>query len=231
MNVVRLPSKDLIRHPLDDDQIVERVIGGDTALFEVLMRRHNQRLYRAALAILGDADEAEDVVQQAYINAYTHLHQFRSHARFSTWLTRIAVHEAYARLRKRRAEEPLDPEATEDAIPVLDPEKSMMNEELREVLEAEIVALPEAYRVVFVLREIEGLDTARTAEILGVSQAVVKTRLKRARGKLRTGLFERAGIRRSEVFAFLGKRCDGMVAAVFAEIEKIQIARRSPPAD
>lgn len=209
-------------HPLDDEEIVRRVRGGDVALFEVLMRRHNQRLYRAGLAILSDPDEAEDVVHQAYINAYTHLHQFESKASFSTWLTRIAVHEAYGRLRKRRPQQTIDSEVDMEAVEMmssLNPERNAINVELREVLEAEISALPETYRVVFMLREIEGLSTASTAELLQVSADVIKTRLKRAREKLQTGLFERAGLSREDLFTFLGERCDRMVAAVFRVIE------------
>ena len=216
--MLRMEKQDVVRHPLDDGEIVRRVVEGDTALFEVLMRRHNQRLYRAALAILGNPDEAEDVVQQAYINAYTHLRQFEGKASFSTWLTRIAVHEAYGRLRKRRPEEPIDDRhepQSHETIPSIDPERGAINRELRDALEAEITALPEHYRTVFMMREVEGLSTARTAELLEISRDVVKTRLKRARERLRGGLYRRAGVRGNDLFAFLGERCDRIVAAVF----------------
>jgi RNA polymerase sigma-70 factor (ECF subfamily) len=220
MNVVRLELDSVLRHPLADEEIVARVVAGDLPLFEVLMRRHNQRLYRATLAILRDRDEAEDVVQQAYINAYAHLGQFESRSSFATWLTRIAVYEAYARLRRRQPEEPLGESAMELSDPLsIDPEHETINSELRETLEAEIGSLPEAYRVVFMLREVEGLDTADTAELLGVSEDVVKTRLSRARERLRAGLFDRAGLTRSNLFTFLGARCDRIVASVFEAID------------
>ncbi|MBW3670153.1 MAG: RNA polymerase sigma factor [Acidobacteria bacterium] len=220
MSVLRLEREMVLRHPLDDEEIVRRVVDGDIALFEVLMRRHNQRLYRAALAIVRNPDEAEDVVQQAYINAYTHLRQFESKASFSTWLTRIAVHEAYGRLRKRRPQETIDEARELDTsdVPSIDPERDAINNELREVLEAEVAALPDHYRLVFMLREIEGLSTAKTAEVLEVSSDVVKTRLKRARERLRAGLFERAGLSHQNLFVFLGERCDRIVASVFEAI-------------
>jgi RNA polymerase sigma-70 factor (ECF subfamily) len=219
MNVVRLGLESVLRHPLADEEIVARVVAGDLPLFEVLMRRHNQRLYRAALAILRDRDEAEDVVQQAYINAYSHLAQFESRSSFATWLTRIAVYEAYARLRKRPPEDAIEEGEGELADPVsIDPERGAINKELRETLEAEIGSLPETYRVAFMLREVEGLSTAETAELLGVSEDVVKTRLHRARERLRAGLFDRAGLTRSDVFTFLGARCDRLVASVFEAI-------------
>ncbi|MFA6954870.1 MAG: RNA polymerase sigma factor [Thermoanaerobaculia bacterium] len=220
MNVVRLELESVLRHPLADEEIVARVIAGDLALFEVLMRRHNQRLYRAALAIVRDRDEAEDVVQQAYINAYAHLEQFGGRASVATWLTRIAVYEAYARLRKRSPVEAIDERGGDISDPAsISPEQEVLNTELRETLEAEIGALPEHYRVVFMLREIEGLDTADTAELLGVSEDVIKTRLSRARERLRAGLFDRAGLTRTNLFTFLGARCDLLVAEVFEAIE------------
>ncbi|MCM2315668.1 MAG: RNA polymerase sigma factor [Thermoanaerobaculia bacterium] len=220
MNIVRLELESVLRHPLADEEIVARVVAGDLALFEVLMRRHNQRLYRAALAILRDRDEAEDVVQQAYINAYAHLEQFGGRSSVATWLTRIAVYEAYARLRKRSPVDDLDERDGEISDPAsISPEREVLNSELRETLEAEIGALPEKYRVVFMLREVEGLDTSTTAELLGVSEDVVKTRLSRARERLRSGLFDRAGLTRSNLFTFLGARCDLLVANVFEAIE------------
>lgn len=213
---------DVLPHPLDDEEIVRRVVDGDLALFEVVMRRHNQRLYRAALAIVSDPDEAEDVVQQAYLNAYAHLHQFESKARFATWLTRIAVHEAFRRLRKRRPRLALDEDGnldTAEMVPSNNPERTAMNGELRDVLEAEIAALPEHYRVVFMLREIEEISTAETARLLGVTPSAIKTRLKRARERLRTGVLARAGLSRKDLFPFLGERCDRIVRAVLGAID------------
>jgi len=209
--------------PLSDEEVVRRIRGGEGALFEVLMRRYNQRLYRVARAIVRDDAEAEDVMQQAYVSAYTHLDQFAERARFSTWLTRIAVHEALARNRRRGRLREMDAMAETDASGVwtsrgLDPEQQALTAELRRALEASLDALPESHRSVFVLREVEGLDTAETAECLGLSEDNVKTRLSRSRAMLRRQLFERAGLATSDVFSFHLSRCDRIVGAVLARL-------------
>ncbi len=216
--------------PLSDMDVVRRVRAGETALFEILMRRHNQRLYRVARAIVKDDSEAEDVMQEAYVNAYTHLHQFAERAQFSTWLTRIAVHEALARIRKsaRLTELDEDAEIGEQDVgafshPNRTPEQQASNEELRALLEAAVEAMPQGYRVVFVLREIEGLNTAETAEVLGVSEETVKTRLHRGRALLREELFQRAGIATSYAFEFHLSRCDRVVSAVMDRIAALSL--------
>jgi RNA polymerase sigma-70 factor (ECF subfamily) len=208
---------------LTDEQIVEQVLAGQTALFEVLMRRHNERIYRAARAIVRDDREAEDVMQQAYVNAYASLRQFDRRAKFSTWLTRIAVNEALARVRKQGRYEAFDEEIPEvgDRIMTLqqpDPERQTFARELGALLESAVDALPDGAREVFVLREIEGLSTSETAESLGISEDAIKTRLSRARGALRRDLFERAGLAASNAFRFERPRCDRVVAAVMARI-------------
>jgi RNA polymerase sigma-70 factor (ECF subfamily) len=208
---------------LSDEQIVAQVLEGHTALFEILMRRHNERLYRAARAIVRDEREAEDVMQQAYVNAYAHLRQFDHRAKFSTWLTRIAVNESLARTRRRGRSEPFDEETTPvgEAImfrPQLDPERQAFTRELATLLESAVDALPDGNREVFMLREVEGLSTAETAESLGVSEDVIKTRLSRARAALRRELYERAGLAASNAFRFERPRCDRIVAAVMERI-------------
>ena len=205
--------------PWSDDEVVARVCRGEVRLFEVLMRRHNQRLFRAARAILGDDAEAEDVMQDAYVRAYSHLRQFEGRAAFATWLARIAVNEALARRRRRTRFVGLDGEAALVAGPGRTPEEGAADRELAALLEGAIDALPASYRVVFVLRELEGLDTRETAESLGIPEATVKTRLHRARTLLRERLqvevrSEAAGA----AFAFAGARCDRMVAAVLGRI-------------
>jgi len=208
---------------LSDEQVVAQVVAGQTALFEVLMRRHNERIYRAARAIVRDDREAEDVMQQAYVNAYAHLRQFDGRAKFSTWLTRIAVNEALARARKQGRYEPFDEQApaagdifmsTQQA----DPERQAFARELGSLLESAVDALPDGTREVFMLREVEGLSTAETADCLGVSEDVIKTRLSRARAALRRDLFERAGLAASNAFTFERPRCDRVVAAVMERI-------------
>ena len=209
---------------LSDEQVVALVLEGQTALFEVLMRRHNERIYRAARAILRDERESEDVMQQAYVNAYAHLRQFDRRAQFSTWLTRIAVNEAISRARKRGRYQSLDedaPGASETSMSTQqppDPERQAFTRELSTLLEAAVDTLPDGHREVFVLRDVEGLSTADAAESLGVSVDVVKTRLSRARAALRRQLFERAGMAASNAFSFQRQRCDRVVAAVMARI-------------
>ena len=211
--------------PVTDEALVPRILAGETALFELIMRRHNQRLYRAARAILNDDAEAEDVMQETYVRAFAHLAQFRGDALLSTWLTRIAAHEAFARVRQRRRLAALPPDDNDvETLPMADrpkpadPEREANNAELRGLLERAIDELPEMYRTVFVLREVEGLSTATTAECLGVSEEVVKTRLSRARARLRDGLYERAGAAAGSAFTFGAERCDRVVAAVLSRL-------------
>lgn len=209
---------------LPDEQVVEQVLDGQTALFEVLMRRHNERLYRAARAIVRDEREAEDVMQQAYVNAYVHLRQFDHRSKFSTWLTKIAVHEALARVRRRGRFMPLDPERADERESSMtdrrepDPERQAFAKELAVLLESAVDRLPDGMREVFMLRQVEGLSTQEVADVLGVSDDVVKTRLSRARAALRRDLARRAGIAASGAFRFLRPRCDRVVAAVLARI-------------
>ena len=211
--------------PLSDDEVVDRVKAGDSPLFEVLMRRYNQRVYRVARAILGNDSEAEDVMQDAYVRAYAHLDQFEHRASFATWLTRIAVHEALARVRKARRFEVLEPDI-EPLVPDeagappqhRDPERRLFDVQMKEFLEAAIGSLSRDYRTVFMLREVEGLSTADTAECLGVSEEVVRTRLSRARVLLRDDLYARAGAASPGAFQFGASRCDRIVEAVLQRI-------------
>lgn len=202
---------------LSDEQVVAQVCAGDRAIFEVIMRRYNQRLFRAARAILRDDDEAEDVLQEAYVQAYTHLGGFEGRARLSTWLTRIVVHEALRRVRRRQRL--ADGAIVEQPPTTLDPEKVAGDRELARVLEHAIDELPEAFRTVFVLRVVERLDVAETAACLGIADATVKTRLHRARALLRRTLEQHAEEALVEVHRFLGLRCDRVVARVLAELE------------
>ena len=208
---------------LTDEEVVGRILTGQTALFEVLMRRYNERMYRVSRAIVRDDSEAEDVMQQAYVNAYANLRQFAGKARFSTWLTRIAVNESLARLRHRGKYEPYDDELSRveplmAEQPPPDPERQAFSGELRTLLEWAIEQLPDGAREVFVLREVEGLSTAEVGEALGVSEDVVKTRLSRAKTALRRTVMERTGSTAPEVFRFYRPRCDRVVARVLAVI-------------
>jgi RNA polymerase sigma-70 factor, ECF subfamily len=216
---------------LSDEQIVERVLAGETAMFEILMRRYNQRIYRMTRSVLRDDDEAEDVMQDAYFRAYEHLYQFAGRSAFSTWLTRIALHEALARKARRGRYDELDAiqEAKGDSTMVLksekpDPEEDVAQLELRGLLENAIEGLPEAFRTVVMLREVEEMNVAETAATLGLSEALVKTRLHRAHAMLRRDLHARARGRLTDLYAFHAVRCDRVVKTVFERIERLAVA-------
>jgi RNA polymerase sigma-70 factor (ECF subfamily) len=215
------------QEPLSDEEVVARVLAGETAMFEIVMRRHNQRLYRVARAILRDDGEAEDVMQDAYVRAYEHLDQFAGRAMFSTWLTRIAVHEALARQRRRDRYEELDPMSEREGDPMdrfasvtPNPEQLTSNSELRKLLENAVEKLPDAYRVVFMLRDVEEMSTTETAYALEITEENVKVRLHRARALLRKSLFMLAGTESKEAFSFNAVRCDRVIKNVFERIQK-----------
>lgn len=208
---------------LSDEQVVADVLEGHTALFEVLMRRHNERVYRAARAIVRDEAEAEDVMQQAYVNAYANLRQFNRQALFSTWLTRIVINESLARVRRQRRYEPFEEdrshlEAFVKQDSPRDPEREAASRELRNLLESAIDGLPDGAREVFMLRDVEGMSTAEAGAALGISDDAVKTRLSRARAALRHDLMERTRSSTPEVFRFYRPRCDRVVARVLNRI-------------
>ena len=173
-----------------DQETVNRVLAGDIQQFELLMRRYNQRLYRVARAILGNDADAEDAVQQAYVNAYRHLRQFEGRAEFSTWLTRIVVYEALLRRRRRRARstECLDTRLHDVVCGQHDPERLTYVTELAALLQSAVETLPDSYRSVFVMREIEGLTTSETAQRLALTEGATKARLHRAKGVLQRRL-------------------------------------------
>lgn len=213
-----------------DEEVVRSVLAGETSRFEILMRRHNRRVYRAARAILRDEAEAEDATQDAYVRAYEHLHQFAGRASFSTWLTRIVVNESLARARRRARNEEIDAmdDARKDRIRVLTtqatPETQTSTAELRRLLESAIDALPDSYRHVFVLRDVEEMSTQEAAECLGISEDNVKMRLHRARAQLRRELFSLVGAKSTSAFQFQGERCDRIVAAVMKRVRELHSA-------
>jgi RNA polymerase sigma-70 factor (ECF subfamily) len=208
---------------MTDEEIVRKVIEGEPALFEILMRRYNQRLFRVTRSIVTNDLEAEDITQDAYVRAYEHLNQFEGRARFSTWLTKIAIYEAYARVRR------IDHHKVDSISGLKDgglgmestarnPEQQIYDGELKMVLEKAFDALPDDYRSVFMMREIEGLSTAETAECLDISEENVKIRLYRARTSLQRELYSVAGANAHAAFQFLGARCDRIVARVLERI-------------
>jgi len=206
-----------------DEEIVERVKDGETALYEILMRRYNQRLYRVTIAILRDGAEAEDVMQDAYVRAYGHLEQFAGRAPFSAWLTRIAVNEALARVRLRSKSEPW--EASEDGEvgmnhrdTVPDPEHIAASAETSQMLEAAVLELPEQFRAVVMLRDVEEMSTKETAEALELSEQNVKVRLHRGHAMMRSYLLARVGAGGKKAFPFMGERCDRVVGQVLKRL-------------
>jgi RNA polymerase sigma-70 factor (ECF subfamily) len=211
---------------LSDEQVVERVLAGDVSLFEILMRRYNQRLFRVARGILADDAEAEDVMQEAYMRAFRELASFRGEALFSTWLTRIACYEALGRARKRRrlvpiaghgGGEPPDPPSEASG-----PERELENRELQAVLRDAVEILPDPLRAVFCLREIEELSTEETANALGLTLENVRVRLHRAKQSLRQTLDARIGREVRRLYLFDGPRCDRIVASV---LDRLQLER------
>lgn len=195
---------------------------GSAVAFEAIMRRHNQRLFRTARSILKQDAEAEDAVQEAYIKAWMHLASFRADSQLSTWLTRIVANEALARRRKRSADVlPIDaaiqlPDEDESLLAdeYEQPEQKAMQTELRAIIEAQIDKLPEAYRLVFMLRAVEEMRADEVAEVLNIPEATVRTRYFRAKGLLRESLAHETDKALEGAFSFDGERCNRIVAAV-----------------
>ena len=226
--MVRTAAITVAASAMTDEEAVARVKAGETALFEVIMRRYNQRLYRVVRSILGNDGEAEDVTQEAYVRSYMHLDQFDGRAKFSTWLTRIAVHEALARARKRQRLVEIDAASIsmEDGMNLESkapsPEQEVLTHTMRIVLEAAVDTLPETYRSVFMLREVEGMTTAETAECLDLSEESIKVRLHRARSLLRKHIYAQTGAATTAAFQFMGARCDCMVSTVLKRIQPME---------
>jgi RNA polymerase sigma-70 factor (ECF subfamily) len=209
---------------LSDRELVARILSGETYLFEIVMRRANQRIYRAVRSILRDESEVEDVMQQAYVNGFAHLGEFEGRSQLSTWLTRIAVYEAFARKRRDKRFSPLDDEPETNMSNQFStsatPEQGASDHELGKVLEKAIEALPESFRVVFVLRAVEDMSVAETSEVLDIPEETVKTRLHRARGLLRKSILDRTESTLPTLLGFHLSRCDRIVSAVMRRIQK-----------
>jgi RNA polymerase sigma-70 factor (ECF subfamily) len=210
---------------LSDEAIIERVLEGQTALFELIMRRHNQRLYRLARAMLRDDHDAEDALQETYIRAYQHLAQFEGRSRFFTWLAHIAVNECRARIRRRRRNAAREIHMNlqhGDSLPrdreAPTPQQRAAAAEMGQLISRALDALPRQLRAVFVLREVEGMGTGDTAECLGLTPANVKVRLHRARRQLQHSLAAALGEEARQLHAFDGQRCDRIIQRVLERI-------------
>ena len=219
---------------LDDMALVQRARQRDGSALRLIMERHNRGLYRIARSVLGDDAEAEDVVQEAYLRAFTHLESFRGEARLATWLTRITLNEALGRLRTRRPSVELNQIDTIDdqgAARIIflpgvrqegDPEAAAARAEIRRLIERAIDRLPDPFRVVFVLRDVEELSVEATASHLGLRPETVKTRLHRARRLLRQSLDETLSTALSDAFPFAGARCARITQAVLERLDILE---------
>jgi RNA polymerase sigma-70 factor (ECF subfamily) len=215
---------------LDDSALVERARQHDEAAFWLIIKRYNRRLYRVARAIVDDDTEAEDILQEAYIHAFTHLSDFRGDARLSTWLTRIALNEALARVRRRRPMvdlETIKAMAAPFGARKADPEEETALAEIRRLLERAVDDLPEAFRIVFIMRDVEECSTEETALLLGLQPQTVKTRLHRARRLLRAALQDNLALVFTDAFPFAGMRCGRVTQYV---LDRLQIGRLQAPA-
>jgi RNA polymerase sigma-70 factor, ECF subfamily len=212
-----------------DAELVRRARDRDEAAIRSIMKSNNRKLYRLARGILRNDSEAEDVVQETYVLAFTHLDGFRGDAGLSTWLSRIAINEALGRLRRQRPAvewNSLQPGELETHAQIIqfplsavsDPEKTMAQREIQQVVEHAIDDLPEAFRIVFMTRVVEGMNVEETAEILGLKPETVKTRLHRARAMLRDNVERKIGPVVMEAFPFAGKRCDRLTEAVLKRL-------------
>jgi RNA polymerase sigma-70 factor (ECF subfamily) len=211
-----------------DTELVKRALARDEAAVRDIIKANNRRLYRLARGILRNDGEAEDVVQETYVRAFTRLTDFRGESSLSTWLSRIAMNEALGRLRRERPGVEISslPQGTLEAqiiqFPLMsatdDPEKSMAQREIQHVVEAAIDDLPEPFRLVFITRVVEGMNVEETAEILDLKPETVKTRLHRARAMLRENVEKKIGPVVMEAFPFAGRRCDRLTDAVLKRL-------------
>ncbi|MER8601533.1 RNA polymerase sigma factor [Mesorhizobium sp. M1339] len=206
-----------------DMQLVGRALARDGDAFRTIIKTHNQRLYRIARGVVRNDSEAEDIVQEAYVSAFAHLESFRGDASLATWLSRIVINEALGRLRKRRrmVAMPENPQAEIIRFPLNpsdDPERTMAQRQILELVERATDSLPDVYRMVFVARVIKGLSIEETAELLGVRPETIKTRLHRARALVRKALDDQIGPVLLDAFPFAGRRCERLTNAVMQRL-------------
>jgi RNA polymerase sigma-70 factor (ECF subfamily) len=214
--------------PSDDTELVRRALARDGTAFRIIVERHNRRLYRIARSILRNDSEAEDVVQEAYVNAFAHLGAFRGDSSLATWLSRITMNEALGRLRRERPSvdlETLEAQRAEAKIIQFpqtatsgDPERTMAQRQILQLVEQATDNLPEIFRIVFITRVIEGMSVEETADLLGLKAKTVKTRLHRARRLVREQLDKQIGPVLMDAFPFAGRRCERMTNAVMQRL-------------
>jgi RNA polymerase sigma-70 factor (ECF subfamily) len=214
--------------PLDDAELVRRALARDPDAFRAIMQKHNQRLYRIARGILRNGTDAEDAVQEAYASAFTHLASYRGDASLATWLSRIVMNEALGRLRQVRPTVELDALASSQKEAEIiqfprsnlndDPERTMAQRQILELVEKATDELPEPFRLVFIARVIEGMSVEETADLLDIKTETVKTRLHRARQLVRDQLDKQIGPVLMDAFPFAGRRCERMTKTVMTRL-------------
>lgn len=210
----------------DDTELVRRALARDGRAFRIIVERHNRRLYRIARSILRNDSEAEDAVQEAYVNAFEHLGAFRGDSSLATWLARITMNEALGRLRRERPSvdlETLEGQRTKiiqfpQTATSGDPERTMAQRQILQLVEQATDNLPESFRIVFITRVIEGMSVEETADLLGLKVETVKTRLHRARRLVREQLDKQIGPVLMDAFPFAGRRCERMTNAVMQRL-------------
>src|SRR4030095_266200 len=218
-------SRDLpLTDTLSDEETITRVLAGEKDLYALIVSRYNQRLYRVGMSIIKDPAEVEDVMQVAYIKAYENLGKFEFKSSFSTWLTRILINESLLRLKKRKQSVCMNQDITNNQFyhPKMEartPLNQVLNTELKGMLEEAILRLPEKYRAVFIMREIENMNVAETQACLDLSEANVKVRLNRAKAMLQNSL--RDFYKKEDLFNFHFSRCDRITNIVMKQIEKL----------
>ncbi|MBJ6118189.1 RNA polymerase sigma factor [Pontibacter sp. BT310] len=209
---------------LSDEAVVSRVLAGEVSLYELLMRRHNQKLYRAIRSYLKNEQEVEDAMQDTYLKGYEKLYQFRHDAQFSTWLIRIGINTALAKLRENRrvfpfsllVDQPADISNILTQTNFMSPEHIAIQQEVKQLLEKAIDSIPEKYRIIYTLREVEGMPVSEITQCLDLSESNVKVRLHRAKAMLKDSLFKLSATR--DVFEFGNKRCDAIVEHVMKNL-------------
>lgn len=214
MEAIRLSGYDSSK--MTDTVVIRRILGGEKELFEILLRRYNQTLYRAVRGYLRDEDAINDAMQDAYLKAYSKLEQFRGDAAFSTWLVRIGINEALLRIRQQKKSQELDTIIQLPDTHQMNPEKQTIQLETRQLIEKAIDQLSEKYRVIYILREIEGMSNSAIASCLGLSDSNVKVRLHRAKQLLKEALLKLSAD--ATLFEFGNTRCDRIVDEVMRRI-------------
>ena len=210
----------MIERTMSDEEIVERVNNGEKHLYEILMRKYNLRMFRISMSIVNDDMEAEDIMQTTYLNAYLQLSKFKNRSTFGTWLTRILINESLLHKKKTLRRQEVLAGVEEENDHRENPLKNLMNKELKIILEKAVSELPEKYRLVFVMREIQEMSTSETMEVLNLGESNIKIRLSRAKEMLRSELS--SYYQPNQLFDFHLSRCDRIVNTVMSKIDSTQ---------